>query len=592
MSDATGLGTLLAVNVGRPRPVSFQGRQIHTAIFKDTVDGPVGVVDGSLAGDRQGDQVNHGGHAKAVYLYPHAHYRFWAGELGGLPPGTGVFGENLTVEGFDENDLLIGDVLQIGSMRLTVTEPRYPCFKLGIRLDRPDVVDRFVQINRVGAYLAIDSPGEVTAGDTIHRIRVDPAGLTVAELMRLRALSGPEDIDAVRRALDVPALTAEWRGHLQRRLRDLTRGRAPGWPGTRPFVVQESRREADDVVALTLVPRDGRPLPGHRPGQFVAVEVPGVPPVVRCYSLYDRPGRPHLRVAVKQLDVATPGGGVSARLHGLAPGDELQLRAPAGSFTPDPTATRPLVLVAGGVGVTPIHAIADTITAAAGSATAADATAADATAADPTAADPTATAAVGTARPTHVFYGARRPGLDPLAASLAALAAGGAFRLHVRYSRDSATAPARVTAAEIVATVGTTDVEVLVCGPTGMVTTLPHDLANLGVPAHLIRVEAFGGDATRALAAAVTVPPGGRGVRFARSGIGTRWQRADQTLLELAETTGLSPAFSCRTGSCGSCETTVESGTVAHLRPPGVDLDPDRCLTCIAVPTGDVVLDL
>lgn len=566
MSRDSDLGTLLAVNVGRPRPVRFQEREISTAIFKKTVKGPVGLIDGSLAGDRQGDQVNHGGRAKAVYLYPHEHYRFWADELGGLPPGFGVFGENLTVQGFDETDLFIGDVLEIGSLRLTVSEPRYPCFKLGIRLDRPDIVDRFVQINRVGAYLAVDTAGELAAGDTVRRVHIDPAGLTVAELMRLRALSGPEDIGALRRALQVSALTVEWRGHLERRLRDLTRGRAPAWPGARPFVVAESRREAEDVVALTLVPRDGRPVPGYRPGQFVAVELPGSPPAVRCYSLFERPGRPHLRIAVKQIDTPDPGGGVSARLHALVPGDELQVRAPAGSFTPDPAAVRPLILVAGGVGVTPIHAIADAVAA--------------------------VTADGGTARPTYVFYAARRPGLDPLAASLTGLATDGAFRLDIRYSRVNGPAPARLTAADIVTIVGTTDVEVLVCGPTEMVTTLPRDLENLGVPGHLTRVEAFGGDAAHALATVVTVPPGGRAVRFARSAIDARWQRPDQTLPELAEASGLSPAFSCRTGSCGTCETRVLAGSIRHLRSPGVHLEPDHCLTCIATPAEDVVLGL
>jgi len=567
-------GEVVSVNVGVPRVLRWRGREVRTGIVKRPVAGPVAVRPDNLSGDGQADLVHHGGALKAVYAYPREHYPFWRAQLGELPAGFGVFGENLTVAGLLEHEVCVGDLVAVGSAVLRVTEPRYPCFKLGLRLGDDDVVDRFVHANRPGFYLSVVQEGELRAGDAAAVVRAHPARLPVSELMRLRALSGPEDVDALRGALAVDAITEEWRGHLERRLEALLAGRpVAAWPGTRRFRVTARRAEASDVASFTLAPVDGGPLAGHRPGQFVVVERPGgegARPLTRCYSLCDAPDGASLRIAVKRLPPVAEDGGVSGWLHDeVHPGDELALRAPAGAFVADPCAERPLVLIAGGIGVTPIHAIAQAV------------------------------AAGRLERAVHVFYAARRPGEDPFAESLRALAArSDRVALTLVYSRHRpdagdgvARGPERLTAPMVIDAVGTSDVDVLVCGPTSLCRDLPAALQAAGVAAERIVLEAFGPAAAHALAPPVVVPAGGHEVRFAASQTTAVWRDADQTLLDLAEASGIELPSSCRSGSCGTCAVALRGGTVAHLRPPSAPLEDDRCLACIAVPQSAVELD-
>lgn len=559
--------TVVSVNVGEPRIVHWRGREVRTGIFKRPVAGPVAVRRENLRGDGQADLVFHGGALKAVYAYPSEHYAFWREQLGRLPDGWGVFGENLTIAGLLEDEVCVGDVLGAGSAVLRVTEPRYPCFKLGLRLGNDTMVDRFVHADRPGFYLAVEQEGELHAGDAAAVVAQHPARLSVTELMRLRALSGPQDVEALRAAVTVDALTEEWREHLERRLYALTSRRgAPTWPGTRRFRVDARRLEAAGVLSFTLAPADGGPLAGYRPGQFVAVERRtgrDVRPLTRCYSLCDAPGGDRLRIAVKRLEPAAKDGGVSAWLHDeVRDGDELCLRAPAGAFVADPHATRPLVLIAGGIGVTPVHAIAHAV----------------------------ATGHLD--RQTHVLYAARRPGEDPFADSLRALAADSdRLTAQILYSRQE-DAPVRLTAELVVETVGGTDVDVLLCGPEAMVRQLPADLCRAGVPAERIGLEAFGPAAAHALGRPVAVPPGGLPVTFTCSGRTARWQHADDTLLDLAEASGVELAFSCRSGSCGSCAVPVRSGQVAYVRPPAAPVDDGQCLACVAVPQTPLELEV
>lgn len=566
-------GAVVSVNVGEPKSLRWRGREVRTAIFKSPTDRRLRARGVNLSGDGQADRKNHGGELKAVYGYPSEHYPWWRAQLGELPSEWGAFGENLTLVGVDEHRLAIGDLVAVGGALLRVTEPRYPCFKLGLRLGRDDVVDRFVQANRTGAYFAIAREGEIGAGDTVEVVEPDPDALSVAELMRLRVHSGAADLDSLRRAAECEAVSEEWREHLAKRARQLANPRrpAPGWPGVRHFTVAARRRETADVVVLELRPRDGRQLAPWRPGQFVAVEWPTASgrAAVRCYSLCDPPEPDRLRIAVKRIDLgeADADGGLSARVHELCPGDELALRAPAGSFTVDADAARPLVLVAGGIGVTPIHAIAASV------------------------------AAGEIDRPTRVLLGARGPEAEPLGASLRRLATGSdRLELSVRYSRaapaadDRFASRGRLSADDVLEAVGGTDPDVLICGPESMVGDLAEALESAGVGAERIHTEAFGQAAAQA-GAEIEVPPGGREVTFARAGDTATWTDARCSVLELAETSGLELPYSCRTGSCGTCLTRLLSGEVAYLRPPAAPLEEDECLTCIAVPASSIEVD-
>jgi MOSC domain-containing protein YiiM len=205
---------LISVNVGTPRTVSWRGKQVSTGIFKSPVAGPVMARPHNLEGDHQADLKVHGGADKAIYVYPSEHYAFWRAELPGMDLPWGMFGENFTTEGLLEADAHIGDRLRIGEAEVVVTEPRMPCYKLGLKFGRADMVKRFLASRRTGFYLAIVQPGLVAAGDTIEVVYRDPHGVGVAELTHVYA-SDRRDIEAIRRILEVEALSKSWRGYLE-----------------------------------------------------------------------------------------------------------------------------------------------------------------------------------------------------------------------------------------------------------------------------------------------------------------------------------------------------------------------------------------
>ncbi|MBC5823250.1 MAG: MOSC domain-containing protein [Candidatus Eremiobacteraeota bacterium] len=172
------------MNVGRPRVVQSEGEPVDTGIFKHPVKGRPFVRRLNIVGDEQADLRNHGGTDKAVYAYPHEYYEYWRGQYPGLNLPFGAFGENLTVEGLLDIDVRIGDRLGIGSAQLRVTQPRIPCYKLGIRLGRPDIVRRFVRSEYCGFYLAVECEGEIGAGDAVSIVASDAGAATVTQAFR------------------------------------------------------------------------------------------------------------------------------------------------------------------------------------------------------------------------------------------------------------------------------------------------------------------------------------------------------------------------------------------------------------------------
>lgn len=208
---------LVSVNVGRPREVEWRGKTVRTSIFKDPVAGPVRVQKLNLAGDEQADLSVHGGIDKAVYAYPSEHYPYWREQLPGSEFPWGAFGENLTTEGVSESALLIGDHLRIGSVEFVVTQPRLPCFKLGVRFGRPDMVKRFHRSGRTGFYLAVLREGVIAAGDAIEVLSEGQTSVAVAEIVRLYTADEPEQ-EPLRRASELAALPQSWREYFRNRL--------------------------------------------------------------------------------------------------------------------------------------------------------------------------------------------------------------------------------------------------------------------------------------------------------------------------------------------------------------------------------------
>jgi len=211
--------TLLSVNVGLPREVDWHGKSVRTSIWKNSVEGPVRVGRLNLEGDRQSDLSVHGGPDKAVYAYPSEHYSYWRLELPGMELPWGAFGENLTTQGVLEEKVQIGDRLRIGSAEFIVTQPRLPCFKLGIRFGRPDIVKRFLRSGRTGFYLSVLHEGQVAAGSSIDIAAGEQHGVTVSDVVSLYTTDAENQL-LLRRVSDLSALPEGWRDYFRRRLWD------------------------------------------------------------------------------------------------------------------------------------------------------------------------------------------------------------------------------------------------------------------------------------------------------------------------------------------------------------------------------------
>jgi len=208
---------LISINVGLPREIVVGGRSVRTSIWKYPVHGRIRVSTLNLDGDQQSDLSVHGGIDKAVYLYPSEHYSYWRTQFADFDLPWGAFGENFTSEGILEDGVTIGDRLRVGSAEFMVTQPRMPCFKLGIRFDRRDMVKRFLQSKRSGFYLSVIREGEVEKGDAIEFTQKQKPGLTIMDIVNLYTIDS-ENQELLRRATELPALPQSWKDYFRKRL--------------------------------------------------------------------------------------------------------------------------------------------------------------------------------------------------------------------------------------------------------------------------------------------------------------------------------------------------------------------------------------
>ena len=211
------MGKIVSLNIGLPREVTWKGDSVMTGIFKAPVAGPVMLRVLNLDGDQQADLSVHGGVHKAVYAYPSEHYDFWRNELPDMNLPFGMFGENFTTEGLLEDSLNIGDRFRAGKAELMVTQPRMPCYKLGIKFGRADMVKRFLVSRRTGFYFAVVKEGEVENGDEVELVDRDKNRLTIADVTRLYAFE-KDDLKTLCRALETEALPASWREYFRQRI--------------------------------------------------------------------------------------------------------------------------------------------------------------------------------------------------------------------------------------------------------------------------------------------------------------------------------------------------------------------------------------
>ena len=573
---------VISIHVGLPRTVQWKGRAVSTGIFKTPVSGRIRLRTLNLDGDRQADLSVHGGPDKAVYAYPVEHYDDWRRELPNMDLHWGVFGENLTIEGLSEDAVNIGDRFLIGTAEIAVTQPRLPCYKLGIKFGRDDIVGRLLSSGRTGFYFKVITEGDLEAGDPIIMSQRAESSVPVSEITRLYARD-KDDVDGLRRVMAIAALPDDWRDYFSEQIRQVSARSKPraaktmAWTGFRPFILREKAPEGDDVASFHLVPEDKQPLPSYLPGQYLTVRVaiPGVArPVIRSYSLSDASSADHYRLTIKRIAQSQASqiasGLVSSFFHDrLAVGDRIEAKAPSGTFTIDITQDRPVVLIGGGIGVTPLISMFNSI------------------------------AAANSRRETWLLYGVRSVRDPIMQTNLEAIArAHPNIHLHMFYSGPGQAIDGpgvhagHIDLAAMQRLMPSNEYDFYVCGPPSMMASATEALDAWGVPADRVHTEAFGpATIRRSVHGSAVQPDCGVEVSFVRSGVTTLWSRSDTALLDLAEENSVSIDFGCRAGSCGTCVTRLLSGTVRYLREPGAPLERGEILPCIAVPSEPLALD-
>jgi len=362
------MARLLSINVGLPRDITWQGRTVHTGIWKAPVEGPRMVRRLNVDGDGQGDLAGHGGEHRAVFVYQLDSFQYWQNQLGRKDLAYGQFGENFTVEGLADTEVCIGDRYRIGGALFEVTQPRVTCYRVGIRMNEPQMAALLVRHGRPGFYFRVIEEGEVEAGDEIIPVAVGPERMTISEINALLYTPG-HPRGRLERALRIPALSAGWRNSfaalLEQQRKDggasgnpglvATSGPAPAWRGLRPFRVARKVRESDTVTSLVLEPVDGVPVAAALPGQFIVLQLgpASMPALMRSYSLSGKADGVSYRVSVKR---ETHGAASTYIADKLAVGDVVQASAARGSFTLQ-QGDRPVVLLSAGIGVTPVLAM-------------------------------------------------------------------------------------------------------------------------------------------------------------------------------------------------------------------------------------------
>jgi ferredoxin-NADP reductase len=470
-----------------------------------------------------------------------------------------------------------------------VSQPRVTCYRLGLRLDEPQLPALVVARHRPGFYLRVLQEGEVRAGDDIVLIARGPEQMTVADVDALLYLPG-HPVEQVQRALRIEALSPGWVASFRAMAGEPGRptgsGNAgltatsppPAWPGFRRLRVVARDVETETVVSVRLAAEDGAHLPPPLPGQYVTLRLPGADgaPVSRSYSLSGRPEASTYRVSVKRES----GGRASPLMHALRAGDVVDVAAPRGHFTLLP-GDGPVLLLSAGIGVTPVLPMLHEL------------------------------ATAGSRRPVWWVHAARNGLEHAFRAEAAELLA----RLPLAHRVVCYTAPleADIEAcdfnhrgrpnAALVASLGLPgDTTAYLCGPTTFVTQLRAALVAAGLDEGRIHAELFSplaGLTPGVMAAPVREPhlPDGQGgpgpvVAFARSALSVPWHPRFANLLELAEACDVPVRWSCRTGVCHSCEIGLAAGRVAYKPEPVEDAADGNVLICCAVPVDEVSLDL
>jgi len=587
------MARLLSVNVGLPRDIEWKGRTVRTGIWKNPVQGRCRVRRLNLDGDGQGDLEGHGGEQRAVFVYQIDSYRYWQERLKrpGLadPRSFGQFGENFTIDGLPDDAVCIGDRYRIGSALFEVTQPRVTCYRIGIRMNEPQMAALLTSSGRPGFYFRVLEEGEVGSGDEIVKVGDSKERMTVAEINALLYFPNHPH-EQLERALRIAALSPGWRGSFQAMLHSSASGNAglipeaaahPATPGFHRLAVTSVDRESADVVSVTMQRPDGQPLPNAQPGQYIVLRLQAAAtgaPIFRSYSLSGPLSAERYRISVK----IEPGGVAGTWLRDrLRAGDALDVSSPRGTFILQ-EADRPVVLLSAGIGATPVLAMLHALT------------------------------ATRSARQVLWLHAARDREHHAFAAEvrrlMLALPHG---RSYVCYSKPASSdrlgvdfdAAGHLSRSVLEEVGAPREADIYLCGPAAFMSDMKAALADYGVRPERIHIEIFNGGEARSPGVVGApkrnphAPDGdsnsGPLVSFARSGIAAHWNASVyQSILELAEACDVPARWACRSGVCHSCESGLVSGAVAYGPEPLDKPAEGNILICCSQPNGDVVIDV
>ncbi len=587
------MNSLISVNVGLPRDVEWQGKVVHTAIWKRPVSGRVMARRLNIDGDGQGDLAGHGGEHRAVMVYQLESYRYWQAQLQRNDFEYGEFGENLTVDGLADNEVCIGDRYRIGSALFEVTQPRVTCYRVGLRMGIPQMPSLLVSHKRPGFYFRVIEEGEIGAGDEIVKVADGPEHITVVEIDGLLYLPGHAS-DHLQRALRIPSLSAGWKQSLEALVaaegtdkQGGNAGLAPSitpallWSGFRSLRVVAVQRESVDVLSFVLESEDKSPLPAPLAGQFLVFKIkPGKDsvPILRSYSMSGPRDAGSYRVSVKRAD------GLGSRyFHDhIRAGNLLEVSAPRGGFTLVP-GDGPVVLLSAGIGATPVLSMLHSL----------------------------ATDPAESVRQIWWLYGARNGAEHPFAAEARKLL----DMLPHKHSLIAYSKPedgdrlgtdydvqGRLKLSSLQKLDVPQDADFYLCGPAAFLAELTGGLQSWGVTGGRIHSETFGAGASITPGIASTpakaphqpagAPGAGPRVSFTRSGLSAPWNSQFQNLLEFAEACDIPVRWSCRVGVCHMCESGLIDGRVRYAPEPLDRPVEGNILICCSTPQSEIDLDL
>jgi ferredoxin-NADP reductase/MOSC domain-containing protein YiiM len=562
-----------------PKNVQWRDKTVYTGIWKTPVEGRVMVRRLNLDGDGQGDLAGHGGEQRAVMVYQTEAYAFWKTYLRRDDLKPGHFGENFTITGLADDEVCIGDRYRIGDAEFEVTQPRVTCFRVGLRLNEPEMPNLLVAQHRPGFYFRVITEGQVRAGDDIVRTRRGRHELSVADVDALLYLPD-RNIEQLRKIVDVPALSPGWQQSFNEMLAaHESRGSSaaapapvigvePGWNGFRTLRVSGVRAESENVLSIRLEADDHTSLPRALPGQYLTVRIPGAgnPTPLRNYSLSGDPAAESYRISVKREEH----GLVSQWLHAhIRPGSLIEAAAPRGDFylTDDST---PVVLISAGIGATPVLAMLHALSAA------------------------------RSGRDIWWLYTTRNRETQAFATEVTSLIES---LPHARQRVFYTQIDGRMDQRSIAALGLPTDGAAYLCGPTQFMTDMRDALTSIGFEPERIHSELFGtlppinpGIVGAGQRRPAHPPPGAPGsgpsITFSRSGLTVNWSKDYASILDLAEACDVPTRFACRSGVCHTCVTGVVAGATTYVQSPLEPPEQGTVLICSAAPETDLVLDL